>query len=111
MGRVAELGRLGVFARMKQATPEQIEFVRRRRKTAPIIAKTYLAIAFVGFMILHLSDAERLTRKVFAWSFLSGGIALVIFFAYYWRCPVCKESFSRQSGGKYCERCETQFDA
>jgi hypothetical protein len=94
-----------------QATPEQKEFVRRRRKRAPIIARTYLAIVLFGFMVLHLSGAERFARKVVAWSFLSGGIGLAIFFAYYWKCPVCGEGFSRQSGGKYCARCKTQFEA
>lgn len=57
-------------ASMPQATPEQIETVRRRRRIAPIIGRTYIAIVFVGLMFLYLSNAERLTRKVFAWSFL-----------------------------------------
>jgi|SRR6185369_7761707 len=98
---------------MKQGTPEQIELIRHRRKLLPIVWVTYMGIVFATLMIRYLLDlqATPITIKIFAYGFIGGAVALFIFSAYYWRCPVCKEMFSKQSGGKYCERCKTRFDA
>ena len=104
---------LGIPAQMKQGTPKQIELIRHRRKVLPVVWRVYVGIVFATFMVRYLLDlhATPLTFKMFAYGFIGCAAALFIFTAYYWRCPVCKEMFSTQSGGKYCERCKTQFDA
>ncbi|HWX22470.1 MAG TPA: hypothetical protein VN578_21425 [Candidatus Binatia bacterium] len=94
---------------MKQGTPDEIEFIRRRHKVLTIIRKSFLPIAVSGILTMQLLDTP-VARKVIGYGLLFGCAALGIFWSFYWRCPVCKKEFSRQSGGKYCEHCETKFE-
>jgi hypothetical protein len=97
---------------VQQGTAEQIELIRHRYWLLRVVWMVFIGSVFAGFLVphalgLHLSPAA--VRVFGIGYFLCGGLALGVFSIVYWRCPVCKNEFSRQSGGKYCEHCNTRF--
>jgi hypothetical protein len=97
---------------VQQGTSEQIELIQHRYWILRVVWLVFLGSVFAGLMIphalgLHLSPA---VARIFGIGyFLCGGFVLIVFSSVFWRCPVCKNEFSRQSGGKYCEHCNTKF--
>jgi hypothetical protein len=99
---------------VQHGTPEQIELIRHRYWVLRVVWIAFIITVFAGFLIphalsLHLPPAAL---RIFGIGYvLCGGLALGVFSIVYWRCPVCKNEFSRQSGGKRCEHCNTKFTA
>lgn len=99
---------------MQQGTSDQIRQVRHHRKVLTIVWLAFLGIAFATLMIRYLFDIHfsLIATKLFGYGYIiCGGLALAIFSSFYSRCPVCKSEFTRQSGDKYCEKCDTKYDA
>ena len=95
---------------MRQATPEQIRQVQHRRKIAPTICKVYGVMLFGSFVMLSQHGVPFVLR-VAGIGIVYGTVPFALFIIFwYWRCPVCKSGFSRQSGGKCCEKCGTRFE-
>ena len=98
---------------MQQGTPEESRQVRHRTKVLKIVWLTFMGIAFGTLMIRHLFDLHfsPTATKLFGYGYvICGGLALAVFSSLYWRCPVCRGEFTRQSGDKYCEKCGTKYD-
>jgi hypothetical protein len=94
---------------MQRGSSEQTKLVQHRRKLLPIICKVYGVLLFASLVALSQHGTPKMLR-VFAAGILYGTFPLVLFLLWYWRCPVCKRAFSRQSGSKYCENCNTSFE-
>jgi hypothetical protein len=97
---------------VQQGTPEQIELIQHRYWALRVIWIAFMGIAFAVFLIPHAFDfrLSRAAVRLFAIGYLlCGGLGLAIFSIVYWRCPVCKNEFCRQSGGTRCEHCKTKF--
>jgi len=97
----------------QHGTSEQIEPVQHRYWMLRVAWIVFIASVFAGFLILHMLGLHlsRTAVRVFGIGyFLCGALALMVFSIAYWHCPVCKNEFSRQSGGKYCEHCNTKFN-
>jgi hypothetical protein len=98
---------------VQQGTREQIEQIRHRSWVLRVVWIAFIGSVLAGLLIPHglgLHPSRATVRLFGVGYFLCGGLALGIFSIVYWRCPVCKNEFSRQSGGKYCEHCNTKFN-
>jgi hypothetical protein len=98
---------------MRQATPDQIQQVRHRRKFLTIVWPIFIGGFFVSMMVPYLLDLKfsRTLGILRGCVFVGSGLALVVLSLFYWRCPACRSPFTRQSHGKYCEKCDTNYDA
>ena len=98
---------------MKQATPKQIEQVRHIRKVMVTVWLTALGSFFASMMIPYLFDLHLspFWGRLLSCGVIGGGLGLAIFSIVYWRCPTCRSPFTKQSGDKYCEKCDTKYDA
>ena len=96
----------------QKATPEQNDMIKHRYRVLRSAWVIFMGSVFAALLVPHALDLHpsRTTIRVVGIGYvLCGGLALGIFSIVYWRCPVCRNEFSRQSGSNYCEHCKTKF--
>ena len=97
---------------MPQGTTEQNQQVRHRRRVFSIVSVVLPVSCFLGAITLScLLDEKTFFLILFIGGFILG-VAGLIFTASYYRCPVCKQAFTRGTtdrGHKHCENCHTTF--
>ena len=96
---------------MNQATAEEIQEVRHRRKVWITISIACLCVFLTASPITLLICSQRTAIAILVIGGLFGVVAMMVFSVMYWRCPRCKEYFPKGSDGHYYENCNTKFDA
>jgi len=104
---------------MHSSTPEQAQLVRKRKRIWLLVCLTIgFVVVATPLIVLKVFTAQSLNataRALFEvwipYGWIAGFILIGIFTRLYWRCPVCRHSFSKRSCGKFCEYCDTTFAA
>jgi Flp pilus assembly protein TadB len=96
---------------MNQGTPEEIQEVRHRRKVWITISIVCLCAFLLVSRITLLIFSQGTALAIIIIGGLFGVVTMIVFSLMYWRCPRCKEYFPKGSDGRYCENCNTKFDA
>src|SRR5688572_27511172 len=99
---------------MQLGTPEQIKIVRHRRKVWLVVCSTIVLLSITPPLIVlkHFTTSATVHALFVVWfkfGWICGGVLILICTKVYWRCPTCRREFSKGSGGKFCDHCNTRF--